>query len=274
VPRPLPTTSVDPPEFLQLAGHPLRWRLLGELTRSDRTVQELTAAVGEAQNLVSYHLRKLREAGLVSSRRSSFDGRDAYYAVDLTRFGALLSEAATTLHPGLAAAGPTASTSSLPEPGPSERPGPRKKRVGGAPTARVLFLCTGNSARSPIAEAIVRSRSGGAVEVHSGGSHPKPMHPNAVRVLRDELGVDPADHVPKHLDVFTGQRFDWVISLCDKVREVCPEFPGEPRTVHWSIPDPSAVTGARESWAAFRDLAAELETRATFLLAYIANPTT
>lgn len=230
----------------------MRWRLLGELSHSDRTVQELTAAVGEAQNLVSYHLRKLRDAGLVSSRRSSFDGRDAYYAVDLTRFGDLLSSTAAALHPGLLRAPSSAA------------PGTR---------TRVLFLCTGNSARSQIAEAIVRSRSGGTVEVHSAGSHPKPLHPNAVRLLRCDLGADLTLHEPKHLDVFAGEDLDWVISLCDKVREVCPEFPGEPRTVHWSIPDPSAVTGTRESWAAFRSLAAELETRVTFLLAHIASPT-
>ena len=65
VPEPMSTTSIAPPEFLRLAGHPLRWRLLGELARSDRTVHELTRRVGEAQNLVSYHLRKLRDAGLV-----------------------------------------------------------------------------------------------------------------------------------------------------------------------------------------------------------------
>ena len=98
----MPTSSIAPPEFLQLAGHPLRWRLLGELARSDRTVHELTTRVGEAQNLVSYHLRKLRDGGLVSTRRSTFDGRDAYYTLDLTRFGGLMSEAATSLHPGLA----------------------------------------------------------------------------------------------------------------------------------------------------------------------------
>ncbi len=246
--------SIAPPEFLQLAGHPLRWRLLAELSKSDRTVHELTAELGEAQNLVSYHLRKLREAGLVSARRSSFDGRDAYYAVDLARFGSLLSATASALHPGLG----------MPQPAAAH---------DGRPPVRVLFLCTGNSARSQIAEAIVRSRSGGAVEVHSAGSHPKPMHPNAVRVLRDELGVDPATHEPTHLDQFVGQRFDWVISLCDKVREVCPEFPGEPRTVHWSIADPSPITGARESWKAFRALTSELQTRVTFLLAYLENPT-
>ena len=65
--------------------------------------------------------------------------------------------------------------------------------------------------------------------------------------------------------------FDWVISLCDKVREVCPEFPGEPETVHWSIPDPSTVTGDHASWKAFQALTAELEMRIGFLLAVVAE---
>ena len=84
-----------------------------------------------------------------------------------------------------------------------------------------------------------RARSGGAVEAYSAGSHPKPLHPNAVRVMRDEHGLDLAGHASKHLDVFADQRFDWVISLCDRVREVCPEFPGHPETIHWSIPNPA-----------------------------------
>ena len=93
--------DVAPPEFLQLAGHPLRWRLLGELARSDRMVHELTGLVGEPQNLVSYHLGKLRDGRLVSARRSSADRRDAYYTVDLTRIGGLLSATGGALHPGL-----------------------------------------------------------------------------------------------------------------------------------------------------------------------------
>src|SRR5689334_25203027 len=95
------TSPVPPPQFLQLAGHPLRWRLLGELARSDRTVHELTGLVGEAQNLVSYHLGKLRDTGLVSARRSSYDGRDAYYTVDLACIGELLSATAGAIHPGV-----------------------------------------------------------------------------------------------------------------------------------------------------------------------------
>jgi protein-tyrosine-phosphatase/DNA-binding transcriptional ArsR family regulator len=253
----MPSQQVDPgvtpPEFLQLAGHPLRWRLLGELARSDRTVHELTALVAEAQNLVSYHLGKLRDAGLVSTRRSSADGRDAYYAVDLIRVGALLSVTAQALHPGLAFNPPF------------DRSEARDK-------VSVLFLCTGNSARSQMAEALARERSGGFVEAYSAGSHPKPLHPNAIRVMRDEYDIDLTGYQSKHLSVFGDRHFDWVISLCDRVREVCPEFAGHPETVHWSIADPSADQADPEAgYPAFLQTAAEIETRVEFLLAVLSN---
>src|SRR5215204_3209302 len=92
---------LSPPEFLQLAGHPLRWRLLSQLSRGDRTVRELTGLVGQPQNLVSYHLGKLRDGRLVSARRSSADGRDSYYAADLTGLRAQLAATGAALHPGL-----------------------------------------------------------------------------------------------------------------------------------------------------------------------------
>jgi ArsR family transcriptional regulator, arsenate/arsenite/antimonite-responsive transcriptional repressor / arsenate reductase (thioredoxin) len=249
-------TDLAPPALLRLAGHPLRWRLLGELARSDRMVHELTGLVGQPQNLVSYHLGKLRDAHLVSARRSSADRRDAYYTVDLTRVGQLLAATGAALHPGLRLTPPVPSGS-----------------LTAAATVRVLFLCTGNSARSQIAEALARARSGGLVDAHSAGSHPKPLHPNAVRVMDEELRIDLAAHRPKHLSVYAEQRFDWVISLCDRVREVCPEFPGRPETIHWSIPDPAAVPGDDEaSYPAFQQTAAELETRIEFLLADLTRP--
>jgi protein-tyrosine-phosphatase/DNA-binding transcriptional ArsR family regulator len=238
--------ELTPPRFLQLAGHPLRWRLLGELARSDRMVNELTGLVGEPQNLVSYHLGKLRDARLVSARRSSADRRDAYYTVDLGRLGELLATTGAALHPALRLTPPS------PSPG-----GPDGASV------RVLFLCTGNSSRSQMAEALARARSGGKVEAHSAGSAPKPLHPHAVRVMREEHGIDLAGHHPKHLSTFAEQPFDWVISLCDRVREVCPEFPGRPETVHWSIPDPAADEAG---YPAFQQTATELETRIGFLL--------
>ena len=245
--------ELAPTEFLQLAGHPLRWQLLSDLAHSDHTVHELTDRVGQPQNLVSYHLGKLRHADLVSARRSSADRRDAYYTVALTRLGELLAATGEALHPGLRLVPPRPSTA---------RPG--------ATAARLLFLCTGNSARSQMAEALARARSGGVVEAHSAGSHPKPLHPNAVRVMRDEHGIDLSDQRSKHLSVFAQERFDRVISLCDRVREVCPEFPGDPESIHWSIPDPAVghADGDDEaSYPAFQQTADELETRIGFLLA-------
>jgi protein-tyrosine-phosphatase/DNA-binding transcriptional ArsR family regulator len=234
-----------PPGFLRLAGHPLRWRLLTELARSDRQVRELTGLLGQPQNLVSYHLGQLRAGGLVSSRRSSADRRDAYYRVDLARCGELLTEAGQALHPGLALV-PAA---------------PDRVRA----RTRVLFLCTGNSARSQMAEGLLGQLGGDAVEADSAGSHPKPLHPDAARVMR-EHGIDISGHRAKHLDTFAGQRFGYVISLCDRVREVCPEFPGHPQLIHWSIADPS-----EDGYPAFRRVAAELRTRIGFLLARIGH---
>ncbi len=247
------TSPVPPPQFLQLAGHPLRWRLLSELARSDRLVHELTALVGEAQNLVSYHLGKLREGRLVSARRSTADGRDTYYGLDLPRIGALLSAAGGALHPGLRLAPPAADTAAI------------------AP-ARILFACSGNSARSQMAEALARQMSDGAVAAVSAGSQPKPLHPNAVRVMAEDYGLDIAGQPPKHLDVFAGQSFDWVISLCDRVREVCPQFPGAPQVVHWSLPNPATDEPDDVTYPRFRETAAELETRIGFLLAQLAAP--
>src|SRR5688572_13340393 len=90
VPSDVGAVDLSPPEFLRLAGHPLRWSLLGELARSDRLVHELGDLVGQPQNLVSYHLGKLRAARVVRARRSAADGRDSYYAADLDRLGDLL----------------------------------------------------------------------------------------------------------------------------------------------------------------------------------------
>ena len=245
--------DVAPPAFLQLAGHPLRWRLLSELARSDRMVHELTELVGEPQNLVSYHLGKLRDGRLVSARRSSADRRDAYYGLDLERVGGLLSAAGGALHPGLRLVPPARDDHPF-EP------------------ARVLFLCTGNSARSPMAEALARARSGGAVEACSAGSHPRPLHPNALRVMRDEYGLDLASHAPRHLEEFAGQRFDWVITLCDRVREVCPQFPGHPGAIHWSIANPATGEPDDVTYPKFQQTAAELATRIGFLMALLAAP--
>jgi ArsR family transcriptional regulator, arsenate/arsenite/antimonite-responsive transcriptional repressor / arsenate reductase (thioredoxin) len=237
-----------PPRFLRLAGDPLRWRLLSELARSDRRVGELCELAGRRQSLVSYHLRQLRDGGLVSMRRSAADGRDAYYVLELSRCRDLLSRAGASLPPGL--------TSSA---------RPRAVRESGS-APRVLFLCTGNSTRSQMAEALADQLSGGSVRATSAGSHPKPLHPNAVRVMR-KRSIDLSGHRSKHLSEFGTDRFDYVISLCDRVREVCPEFPGGPELIHWSTPDPASKPGSdEETLPAFERTAAELCTRIRFLI--------
>lgn len=245
--------EVSPPAFLRLAGDPVRWRLLSELARSDRRVAELTTLVGQPQNVVSYHLGRLRAGGLVSTRRSSADARDSYYRIELSRCGELLAATGAALHPGLA-----------------DRPASRPVRRRHASPARVLFLCTGNSTRSQIAEALLEQAAPEDVQVASAGSHPKPVHPSTVRVMR-EHGIDMTGRHSKHLDEFTGRRFDYVITLCDKIREICPEFPGGPKTIHWSIPDPAAAGNKRASYPAFRAVAADLHTRIQFLIHAIAR---
>ncbi|MBI1196361.1 MAG: helix-turn-helix domain-containing protein [Phenylobacterium sp.] len=247
-----PHPEMTPPEFLRLAGHPVRWRLLGELARSDRMVHELTDLVGEPQNLVSYHLGKLRDGRLVSAHRSSADRRDTYYGLDLPRFGGLLSATGGALHPGLRLAPPR-----------------RGEPLAGA--RKVLFLCTGASARSPMAAALARARSGGAVAAYSAGSHPRPLHPNAARVMREDFGLDLDGHVPRSLDDFAGETFDRVVSLCDRVREVCPEFPGHPEAIHWSIANPATGEADDATWPLFRQAAAELSTRVDYLLALLGD---
>jgi protein-tyrosine-phosphatase len=247
--------EVSPLEFLQLVAEPVRWKLLDELGHSDRRVGELCDLVGKPQSLVSYHLRELRKGGLVSARQSAADGRDTYYQGNFGRYAELLSATGTALHPGIRLGHVDVNV----------------PKVRGGRKQRVLFLCTGNSARSQMAEAMLEDLTHGAVVARSAGSHPKPLHPNAVRVMA-ERGIDIAGNRSKHLERFTGDRFDRVITLCDKVREICPDFEGHPTTAHWSMADP-AVEGpdAAANYEAFVRTADEILVRVGLLIAQLAS---
>ncbi|MEN0140422.1 MAG: ArsR family transcriptional regulator [Rhodococcus sp. (in: high G+C Gram-positive bacteria)] len=237
------------PAFVQLAAHPLRWQLLTALSCGDYRVREMVALMGQSQNLISYHLRLLRDGGLVRATRSSFDGRDSYYHLDLDCCAEMLTGAAAALHPalGLNSVSP---------------------QVDSQATVSVLFVCTGNSARSVIAEALLRQRTSGRADVRSAGTRPKPgVQPNAVRVLREGFGIDISGQDPRHLDTLADHRFDLVVTLCDKAREVCPDIGDDAHWIHWSIPDPSAAGGTDEdAYPAFQATAAEIDTRIRFLL--------
>lgn len=240
-----------PPEVLKLVGHPIRWGVLSHLARSDYRVQELVAFLQLPQNLVSYHLRLLRAGSLVTERRSSADERSVYYSLDVEHFRALYLQAGEQLYPALMAG--------LIEPG--------DQGEAYQTPLRVLFLCTENSARSQMAEALLRQLSHGMIEAFSAGSYPaEQVHPLAIKVM-EHIGIDMRQAHPKHIDEFRNQHFNAIVTVCDRVREDCPDFPGGPERIHWSFPDPARVEGSEEAqYNAFEQTSLQLARRLRFLI--------
>ena len=230
------------PVLLRVLAHDLRWAIVRLLAGSDLRVREMVAATGEAPNLVTYHLGQLRAAGLVWVRRSTADGRDSYYALDLDAVGAAVQGVARAIHPGLTAGGAEAT----------------------AEGCRVLFICTANSSRSQMAEGWLRHLGGGSgVVAASAGTVPTSLHPLAIAAMA-EHGVDISGHQVKRVDVFSARTFDRVITLCDRAREACPEPPAAKVVAHWSVPNPADAHPA--DLDAFRATAKELRTRVRYLL--------
>ena len=125
----------------------------------------------------------------------------------------------------------------------------------------VLILCTGNSARSQMAEGLLRQQGGNQFEVFSAGMEPSRVNPLAIEAMR-EIGIDISDHLSKSVDEFIGQEFDYVITVCDKAKESCPIFPGKAQRIHWSIDDPAAAEGDEAiRLAIFRRLRDEIRER-------------
>jgi len=123
---------------------------------------------------------------------------------------------------------------------------------------RVLFLCTGNSARSQMAEGLLRHLAGDRFEVASAGTSPAGLNPIAVEAM-GELGIDISHHQSKKLDAFLERRFDYVITVCDRANEFCPVFPAAASLLHWSFDDPAASQGSPgERLAVFRRIRDEI----------------
>lgn len=245
------TQAVDPFDFRKLIAHELRWQLVTTLAHSDYRVQELVDALQQPQNLVSYHLKKLRDLRLVAERRSTADARDIYYGLDLAQLQTFYDLVGEAIHPVLAHGELL-----------SGEPDNNAKSL-----TRVLFLCTENSARSQIAEGILRHLSR-HIEVYSAGTTPSGVHPNAIRVLA-EMGIDISDQKAKHVNAFEGQTFDYVITVCDSARENCPVFLGDSRLIHWSLPDPVAIADEKARYQAFEQTAQQLMTRIRYFLVQI-----
>jgi thioredoxin type arsenate reductase len=234
----------QPPSILKLLAQEVRWQILSTLIHSDYRVQELVNLIAHPANLISYHLKQLRQQQLVTERRSSPDARDVYYSVDLERLRAQYLAAADALHPALAIA----------EAAPEEA-------ASNDPPVRVLFLCTHNSARSQMAEGLLRELGKGEFEVASAGTVATRVRPEAIAAMR-ELEIDITGQSSKTLQQFLGDQWDEVITVCDSANESCPVFPGAKHRLHWSIDDPSGVTGSdEERLAAFRRARDELKQR-------------
>lgn len=110
---------------------------------------------------------------------------------------------------------------------------------------KILFLCTGNSCRSQMAEGLLRHRAGDRFEAASAGTEPHAVHPLAVRVM-EEIGVDISGHRSKSVKEFLNEEFDYIITVCDRARQTCPVFPGGMKRIHWSLEDPARAEGSEE----------------------------
>ena len=235
------------PTILQALAHELRWQLVTSLSASDRRVAELVTLTHQPQNLVSYHLRLLRDAQLVTERRSSADARDVYYSLAIDHLQTEFRQLGVAIHPALGL--------------------PASISIHDDHPIRILFLCTENRARSQMAEVMMRALAGNSAEVHSAGTEPQPIHPLAISTLA-AYGLDGSRQVPKHVNTFEGQHFDYVITVCDRVRETCPTFANAVYDIHWSLPDPAKAEDEAQPQA-FREVARQLHTRSQFLLAQI-----
>ncbi|MGB9751984.1 MAG: protein tyrosine phosphatase [Roseiflexus castenholzii] len=239
-------TIRDAVAFFRVLADPTRCAILVRLARSDERPTELSNAIKQPLETIAAALADLESAGLITSRPSDAGG-ERYYHLDLERLQQRYAQAGGTIHPALAQA----------IAGVEEESAPR-------PKARVLFLCTHNSARSQMAEGLMRAFSHGSIEVFSAGSQPTEVHPLAIETM-DSMLIDIRNQRSKHYEEFVGQHFDYVITVCDRARETCPVFPGLKESIHWSIPDPATVEDEAERRRAFHQAATQLANRIRYL---------
>lgn len=229
---------MDALDFLKMLADDTRWALVRALALSDYQVGELVALLDLPQNLISYHLGILRQAGLVQTHRSEADARVLYYGLERSALQAAYREIGAVLQ--------LVASDTKPEAG-----------------LLVLFVCTGNSARSQMAEAWLRHLSNGRITVRSAGTQPEGLHPLALACMA-EVGIDIGYHQSKDLQSVIDLQPQLVITVCDRAREQCPDWQSAPIVLHWSIADPVLV--GDDALAAFRLVRDELRERISSLI--------
>ena len=231
--------------LLKLLADDTRWKLINDLRLSDRQVSELVTRLELPQNLVSYHLNLLRQGGVVQVRRSDADARVTYYGLDIAALQAGYRQVGMSLH--------------LPDIPSDDR----------LPMVPVVFLCTGNSIRSQMAEGWLRYLSNGRVPVRSAGVRPTTIHPLVVQVMA-EAGIDIGYQKSKHIDAIPEITPGLVVTVCDRAREECRPCLDAPVQIHWSIPNPmSAETSPEIQLTALRATRDQLRRRVVGLLALL-----
>jgi len=231
--------------LLKLLADDTRWKLIDDLRLSDRQVSELVTRLGLPQNLVSYHLNLLRQGGLVQVRRSDADARVTYYGLDIAALQAGYRQIGLSLH--------------LPDIPPDDM----------LPMIPVVFLCTGNSIRSQMAEGWLRHLSGGRVPVRSAGVRPTTIHLQAVQVMA-EVGIDIGYQQSKHIDAISDVTPGIVVTVCDLAREECRPCLDAPVQIHWSIPNPvQPQASPKAQLASLRATREQLHRRVVGLLALL-----
>lgn len=263
-PKPLPTYP-ELADLLKTLADPHRLEILNLIIEGIHTSRALSAATGLPKNLLSHHLKSLKEAGLVRVGRDPHDQRWVYHIPDSQRLTEVQFLLSHFLHPARiqprqGAYGPGG------QPAPYQPPRhiqlEKEFRMTSNKT-KVIFLCTGNSARSQMAEALLRQQADAEFEVYSAGTEPKGMNPYTVRVM-EELGVDMSGQHSKSVREFLGHmNFQYVITVCDDAEENCPAvFLSQGQHLHWSFEDPARATGSDEDiLAKFRDIRSQIDER-------------
>ena len=247
-------------DTFRVLGDPKRLLIFHTLMEGVQCNCELGETLDMAPNLVSHHLRLLREAGLIEAARDEFDARWIYYSVNpkvLESFSAAFGIvfAAARIKPRRASCGPShgvfyagESVDHAISESPTVSAAITHTGNQPMPRTRVIFVCIHNSARSQMAEAWLNTLFGDEFVAESAGLEPGVLNPLAVRVLQEE-GIDISQKETRDVfDVYkAGRLFDYIVTVCDETAaERCPVFPGLAQRLHWSFTDPSSVQGTEE----------------------------